>query len=126
MIFPYIWYLSLIIWLPQSGLERVQYLIGLVVFPFAGPLVNIAVQLFSFYKMDSFGWGKTRLVVSDDGDDSGSESDRADTSASGGSRVTHMDRATDEEMGVGASQGYGRLTPTPGVAEPAPTAVKNH
>ena len=66
MIIPYLWYLGIAIWIPRTAVERGQYLLGLLLFTFLGPFVNVAVQAYAFFYMDSFGWGKTRKVVGED------------------------------------------------------------
>lgn len=66
MIIPIVYYIIMAAWLPETWKESVQYLCGLVIFVVLGPFLNILVMLFAVYNMDSFGWGKTRLVVKDD------------------------------------------------------------
>jgi hypothetical protein len=66
MIIPIIYYICIVIWLPRNLLERVQYICGLFMYIFCGPFLNICVLLFAVHNMDSFGWGKTRKVVSED------------------------------------------------------------
>jgi chitin synthase len=68
MIIPLIYYICIAIWLPRNAVERAQYLIGLVIFTFCGPFINISVLLYAVYNMDSFGWGKTRQVVTEETD----------------------------------------------------------
>ncbi|RFN53729.1 chitin synthase [Fusarium flagelliforme] len=65
MIIPLIYYVIMAVWLPQSMLERFQYLLGLFIFVVLGPFLNIAVMVFAVFNMDSFGWGKTRKVVTE-------------------------------------------------------------
>ena len=48
---------------------RAQYLIGLFVYLFAGPFINIAVLAYALWNLDSFGWGKTRVVIAEVDDD---------------------------------------------------------
>ena len=66
MLIPLVYYIIMVTWLPRSMRERVQFLLGLVIFVFGGPFLNITVMLFAVYNMDSFGWGKTRQVIADD------------------------------------------------------------
>jgi len=68
MIIPLIYYIGIAIWLPRNAVERAQYLIGLAIFTFCGPFINISVLLYAVYNMDSFGWGKTRQVVTEETD----------------------------------------------------------
>lgn len=65
MIVPLIYCVIMAIWLPESMLERFQYLLGLFIFVVLGPFLNIAVMVFAVFNMDSFGWGKTRKVIVD-------------------------------------------------------------
>ncbi|GME45318.1 Fungal chitin synthase [Neofusicoccum parvum] len=70
MLTPLTYYICIAIWLPRNALERCQYLAGCAFYTFCGPFINISVLLYAIYNMDSFGWGKTRKVVStDDSDD---------------------------------------------------------
>lgn len=68
MFVPIIYYISMTLWLPRTLLERAQYLVGLAGFVVFGPFINISVMLYAVWNMDSFGWGKTRLVIEDDAD----------------------------------------------------------
>ncbi|KAH8651149.1 chitin synthase-domain-containing protein [Xylariales sp. PMI_506] len=68
MIFPVLYYVGIVLWIPRTALEKVQYLAGLTIFIVCGPFLNIAVLLFAIWNMDSFGWGKTRKVISSDDD----------------------------------------------------------
>ncbi|OJD32815.1 glycosyltransferase family 2 protein [Diplodia corticola] len=68
MITPLTYYLCIAIWLPRTALERTQYLAGCALYVLCGPFINIAVLLYAVWNMDSFGWGKTRKVVSTDSD----------------------------------------------------------
>ncbi|KAM4066528.1 chitin synthase domain-containing protein [Hirsutella rhossiliensis] len=89
MMIPIVYYLVMAIWMPRTTLERVQYLAGLLIFVVLGPFLNICVMLFAIWNMDSFGWGKTRLVVTDDDE----------KPSTGGS--TRQSRGHDEESNVG-------------------------
>jgi chitin synthase len=66
MIIPLAYYIIIAFWLPRTFKDAVQYLVGLFLFVVSGPFLNITVMLFACYNMDSFGWGKTRLVVADE------------------------------------------------------------
>jgi chitin synthase len=68
MIIPLIYYIGMAIWLPRHAIERAQYLLGLAMFTICGPFINITVLLYAVYFMDSFGWGKTRQVVTEETD----------------------------------------------------------
>ena len=54
-------------WLPRNWLERRQFLLGLAIFVTCGPFINISVSTYAIFNMDSFGWGKTRQVIAEDG-----------------------------------------------------------
>ena len=66
MLVPLGYYVIMTVWLPRGFKERVQYLAGLGLFVFCGPFLNITVMIFAVWNMDSFGWGKTRKIVTDD------------------------------------------------------------
>ena len=66
MIIPFSYYVLIAVWLPRTLREKLQYLAGLFSFTILGPFLNITIMLFAVMNMDSFGWGKTRLVVADD------------------------------------------------------------
>jgi Chitin synthase/UDP-glucose/GDP-mannose dehydrogenase family, NAD binding domain len=65
MIIPVLYYFCLALWIPQTFREKLQYLMGLLLYIVCGPFLNIFVLLYALWNMDSFGWGKTRRVVSD-------------------------------------------------------------
>ncbi|KAI1008236.1 hypothetical protein LB504_001750 [Fusarium proliferatum] len=83
MIVPLIYYVIMAVWLPQSMLERFQYLLGLFIFVVLGPFLNIAVMVFAVFNMDSFGWGKTRKVIAETPEDQVQEKQRLEGSSSG-------------------------------------------
>jgi cellulose synthase/poly-beta-1,6-N-acetylglucosamine synthase-like glycosyltransferase len=101
MIVPILYYVGITLWIPRNGLERWQYLVGLVMFVVCGPFLNIAVLLFALWNMDSFGWGKTRKVIASD--DNGNNETK--TSNSSG------------EIGV-LNRGDGRSSTANGVRQP--------
>jgi hypothetical protein len=68
MIVPLIYYIVMAIWLPRNAIERTQYLLGLAMFTICEPFINISVLLYAVFYMDSFGWGKTRQVVTEETD----------------------------------------------------------
>ncbi|KAL5605337.1 hypothetical protein FOVSG1_005484 [Fusarium oxysporum f. sp. vasinfectum] len=82
-IVPLIYYVTMAVWLPQSMLERFQYLFGLFIFVVLGPFLNIAVMVFAVFNMDSFGWGKTRKVIAETPDNQVQEKQRLEDSGSG-------------------------------------------
>ncbi|KAK4540365.1 hypothetical protein LTR36_009322 [Oleoguttula mirabilis] len=59
------------VWLPRSSLERLQYFVGFFFHFFTSPFVNLIVLFYSLLYCDDFGWGQTRQVISDAGDDNG-------------------------------------------------------
>lgn len=42
---------------------------------FCGPFLNIAVLLYASFYMDSFGWGKTRKVISEETSKEGTQNE---------------------------------------------------
>lgn len=79
--------------------------------------MNITVMLFAVYNMDSFGWGKTRLVVSDEakaemseknntsGQQAGSGSNDNNSAELPSQREKPAGRGYDEEAMVGMTVG---------------------
>jgi Chitin synthase len=63
MICPLIYYVLIVAWQPRGVRARVQYLLGLSIYFFLGPFLNITVLLYALWSLDNFGWGKTRKVV---------------------------------------------------------------
>lgn len=105
MIIPLAYYIIMAFWLPRTFKDSMQYLVGLFLFVVSGPFLNITVMLFACYNMDSFGWGKTRLVVSDE----------TKTGMSEKSAAAQMQApAQDEEASVGMT------VRRPGAAQLAP------
>ncbi|KAI1489915.1 chitin synthase-domain-containing protein [Biscogniauxia mediterranea] len=80
MIVPLCYYISISIWMPRSWLERFQYLLGLVIFTVCGPFINIGVTFYACFHMDSFGWGKTRQVISEE-PEAAEQNEKADAPA---------------------------------------------
>ncbi|KAL4732366.1 hypothetical protein ACLX1H_001381 [Fusarium chlamydosporum] len=83
MIVPLIYYVIMAVWLPESMLERFQYLLGLFIFVVLGPFLNIAVMVFAVFNMDSFGWGKTRKVIAETPEEQAQEKQMIGEPASG-------------------------------------------
>jgi len=75
MLIPVCYYLCIPLWITKSWRERFQFWMGCACYIFCGPFINIAVLLYAVWNMDSFGWGKTRKVISTDESSEGSESD---------------------------------------------------
>jgi chitin synthase len=74
MLVPILYYLVIPLWITSSWMERIQFWLGLILYVFCGPFICIAVLIYALWNMDSFGWGKTRKVVSTDhSSDSGDE-----------------------------------------------------
>ncbi|KAE8318198.1 hypothetical protein BDV41DRAFT_590945 [Aspergillus transmontanensis] len=63
---PIVYYAIIPLWHSKQWHEAFRFWIGCLIYIFCGPFVNIAILLYSCHYLDSFGWGKTRLVVSDD------------------------------------------------------------
>jgi chitin synthase len=58
--------LTLVFWMPEGREAKVQFLVGLVIYFFTGPFLTILVLFYTTWHLDSFSWGKTRQVVSED------------------------------------------------------------
>lgn len=71
---PYLYMLTLVFWMPKDRKAKAQYLVGLVIYFFTGPVLTILVLFYTTWHLDSFSWGKTRQVISGDND---AESDDA-------------------------------------------------
>lgn len=106
MLVPLTYYVIIATWLPRTARERVQYLLGLLAFVLLGPFLNITIMLFAVANMDSFGWGKTRLVVPDDVKEDMKEKQPVAgvTPPSGSSTSVTRDGADDEEASVGIAR----------------------
>jgi hypothetical protein len=63
MICPLIYYVLIVVWQPRGVKARVQYLLGLLIYFFLGPFLNITVLLYALWSLDNFAWGKTRKVI---------------------------------------------------------------
>ncbi|KAI1326660.1 chitin synthase-domain-containing protein [Xylariaceae sp. FL0255] len=66
MLIPYLYYLSMAVWMCRNALERTQFMLGLLIFTIIGPIINILIMVYAIYCMDNFGWGKTRKIVAND------------------------------------------------------------
>lgn len=66
MLIPLMYYLCIPLWLMKNWKERFQFWAGCLVYTFGGPFINITVTLYASWYMDSFGWGKTRKVITED------------------------------------------------------------
>ncbi|KAF5721195.1 chitin synthase [Fusarium mundagurra] len=99
MIVPLIYYVIMAVWLPQSMLERFQYLFGLFIFVVLGPFLNIAVMVFAVFNMDSFGWGKTRKVITETPEDQVQEKQRLE----GSSTVSNSPQLNSSSSQVGGT-----------------------
>jgi chitin synthase len=122
MIIPLTYYIIIAFWLPRTWKDSMQYLVGLFIFVVCGPLMNITVMLFAVYNMDSFGWGKTRLVVSDEAK-AEAEAEKSENNNNGNGRGLPVQR----EKPAGTGSGYdeeamvGMTVGRPGAAHLAPT-----
>ncbi|KIL86742.1 hypothetical protein FAVG1_09998 [Fusarium avenaceum] len=104
MIIPLVYYIIMAIWLPQSMLERFQYLLGLFIFVVLGPFLNIAVMVFAVFNMDSFGWGKTRKVVTETPKEQVQEKQTTEGNGTGSnSSQGYHSSSVNEEVATGAS-----------------------
>lgn len=123
MIIPLIYYVIIATWLPQSLRESMQYLCGLGIFVLCGPFLNIFVMLFAVRNMDSFGWGKTRLVIADDKKEETSEKTTSDDSSGNNQQqqgvLSEKPANYDEEANVGLQQRHAPQLPPVGRPQPA-------
>ncbi|KAJ5726595.1 chitin synthase-domain-containing protein [Penicillium malachiteum] len=65
MLIPVTYYFCIPLWLCNKWLDRIQFWLGCLMYMFCGPFLNISVLLYACWYMDSFGWGKTRKVVTE-------------------------------------------------------------
>jgi chitin synthase len=92
------------VWLPHSLLERFQYLLGLFIFVVLGPFLNIAVMVFAVFNMDSFGWGKTRKVVTETPKEQVQEKQAIEGNGTGSnSSQGYHSSSVNEEVATGAA-----------------------
>ena len=63
MICPLLYYVCISIWQPRGAKARVQYLLGLAMYFFLGPFLNILVLTYALWSIDNFAWGKTRKII---------------------------------------------------------------
>ena len=73
VIVPYAYMVTLVFWMPPTPKAKLQYIVGLLIYILTGPFMTIAVLLYTSWHLDSFGWGKTRQVISEDSDSSDDE-----------------------------------------------------
>lgn len=62
--------LTLVFWMPKGHKAKAQFLVGLVIYFFTGPFLTILVLFYTTWYLDSFSWGKTRQIISEDTDTS--------------------------------------------------------
>ncbi|KAJ8118107.1 hypothetical protein OPT61_g839 [Boeremia exigua] len=65
MLVPIVYYILIPAWFHNNWKERVQFWAGLFFFVICGPFINVAVLFYACFYMDSFGWGKTRKVITE-------------------------------------------------------------
>ena len=65
MLVPVVYYWCIPLWLCSKWLDRVQFWLGCLMYMFCGPFLNISVLIYACIYMDSFGWGKTRKVITE-------------------------------------------------------------
>jgi chitin synthase len=56
----------MVLWLPRTVLERVQFVVGFFMHMITSPFMNIIIIVYSLAHSDEFKWGKTRDVVEDE------------------------------------------------------------
>ncbi|ROT38087.1 hypothetical protein SODALDRAFT_181299 [Sodiomyces alkalinus F11] len=67
--FRYLYSFCIGFWLPRSLLEKAQYFIGYFFHLVTSPFINMVILAYSLFNSDDFKWGKTREVVSPDGEE---------------------------------------------------------
>jgi chitin synthase len=85
--------ITLVFWMPKGRQAKAQFLVGLVIYFFTGPFLTILVLFYTTWHLDSFSWGKTRQVISEDTDASNDGDARE--------KATLDDRLNDQEATVG-------------------------
>jgi len=116
MLIPIVYYIIIPLWLCKTWIPRIQFWLGLFMYVFCGPFLNIAVLLYASFYMDSFGWGKTRKVISEEetgekceselqrlekGDVESKEKSEGSSSSETGASATPSRDCADEERQIG-------------------------
>ncbi|KAH9871478.1 hypothetical protein IAQ61_005657, partial [Plenodomus lingam] len=68
VIVQYLYMLALTFWMPKTRKAKWQYVAGLVIYIITGPFLTLYVLFYTTWHLDSFDWGKTRQVISEDTD----------------------------------------------------------
>ncbi|KAE8371048.1 chitin synthase-domain-containing protein [Aspergillus bertholletiae] len=63
---PIVYYAMIPFWHCKQWHDCFRFWIGCIIYIVCGPFINVAILLYSCHYVDSFGWGKTRQVVSED------------------------------------------------------------
>ena len=63
MILPVLYYILITVWQPRGFRERVQYLLGLVIYVVLGMFLNVVILTYALWNLNDFAWGRTRKVV---------------------------------------------------------------
>ncbi|GAM87563.1 hypothetical protein ANO11243_055900 [Dothideomycetidae sp. 11243] len=63
---PILYYLTIPFWLIPGFKQKIQYWVGLFIYIVLGPACRTIVIIYTILHMTDFGWGKTRMVVTDD------------------------------------------------------------
>ena len=109
MLVPILYYFCIVLWIPQTFREKLQYLIGLLIYIVCGPFLNIFVLFYALWNMDSFGWGKTRRVVSDANNEKAAASN-ADEEAETGMRPSGSNASKHDTVAIlGFGEAYATL-----------------
>lgn len=64
---PILYYLTIPFWLIPGVKPKFQYWAGLFIYIVFGPAMRTVVIIYTVLHMRDFSWGKTRMVVADDG-----------------------------------------------------------
>ena len=93
MLIPIVYCFVIPIWLTRAVKPCLQYWSGYLLYIGCGPFLNICVLVYACFYMDSFGWGKTRKVISDEGEQSGSQNELERLLQSEKSKVVDQEKA---------------------------------
>lgn len=75
MLIPIVYCFFIPVWLTKSLKPCLQFWIGFFMYVACGPFLSFSVLVYASIYMDSFGWGKTRKVISDDATQSGTQNE---------------------------------------------------
>ncbi|KAE8371969.1 hypothetical protein BDV26DRAFT_286351 [Aspergillus bertholletiae] len=72
VLIPIVYYTMIPFWPLKKWHDNARFWVGCLMYIVCGPFINVAILFYSCHYVDSFGWGKTQQVVSEDrGDGAG-------------------------------------------------------